>query len=96
MSAPLAPGHKDAPAVALGPTSLVLGAVAATGVWPSLALAMLPWSFIAGPLALAFGLAGVHYARRGIGRMWTAVVGTALGAVSVAGLLTLIVALTAW
>ncbi|MGW2743015.1 hypothetical protein [Streptomyces sp. NPDC001450] len=96
MSAPTAPGHKDSPAVALGPTSLALGAVAATGAWPSLMLAVLPWSFIAAPLAVTFGLAGIHYARRGIGRMWTAVAGTTLGAVGVAGILTLIVALAAW
>ncbi|MEU6085334.1 hypothetical protein ABZ865_00745 [Streptomyces sp. NPDC047085] len=96
MSAPIAPGHKDSPAVALGPTSLVFGAVAAAGAWPSLMLAVLPWSFIAAPLALTFGLAGIHYARRGIGRMGTAVAGTALGAVGMAGVLTLFVALAAW
>lgn len=96
MSAPTAPGRDDSPAVALGPTSLVFGAVAALGAWPSLMLAVLPWSFIAAPLALTFGLTGIHYARRGIGRMWTAVAGTTLGAVGLAGLLTLIVALAAW
>ncbi|MFG2121329.1 hypothetical protein [Streptomyces sp. NPDC048710] len=96
MSAPIAPGHKDSPAVALGPTSLVLGAVAAIGAWPSLMLAVLPWSFIAAPLALTFGLAGIHYARQGIGRMWTAVAGTTLAAAGVGGVLTLIVALTTW
>jgi hypothetical protein len=58
--------------------------------------AVLPWSFIAAPLALTFGLAGIHYARQGIGRMGTAVAGTALGAVGVAGVLTLFVALAAW
>ncbi|MFE2099743.1 MULTISPECIES: hypothetical protein [unclassified Streptomyces] len=96
MYVPTAPGHKDSPAVALGPTSLVFGVVAAIGAWPSLMLAVLPWSFMAAPLALTFGLAGVHYARRGIGRMWTAVAGTALGVVGIAGVLTLFVALAEW
>ncbi|MFF5016235.1 hypothetical protein [Streptomyces sp. NPDC001165] len=96
MSAPIAPGHRDAPAVALGPTSLVFGVVAAIGAWPSLMLAVMPWSFMAAPLALIFGLAGIHYARKGIGRMGTAVAGTTLGAVGMAGVLTLIVALAAW
>ncbi|MFI1762545.1 hypothetical protein ACH41H_10935 [Streptomyces sp. NPDC020800] len=95
MSAPTAPGRNDSPAVALGPTSLVLGAVAAVGAWPSLMLAVLPWSFIAGPLAVTFGIAGIHYARQGVGRMGTAVAGTVLGAVGVAGFLTLIVAFAA-
>ncbi|GHI02363.1 hypothetical protein AQI88_13530 [Streptomyces cellostaticus] len=95
MSAPIAPGRNDSPAVALGPTSLVLGALAAVGAWPSLMLAVLPWSFIAGPLAVTFGLAGMHYARQGIGRMWTAVAGTTLGAIGVAGFLILITALAA-
>ncbi|MFF4036677.1 hypothetical protein [Streptomyces sp. NPDC001816] len=93
MSAPIVPGHRDAPAVALGPTSLVFGVVAAIGAWPYLMLAVMPWSFMAAPLALTFGLAGIHYARKGIGRMWTAVAGTTLGATGLAAVLTLLVAL---
>ncbi|MFJ9815514.1 hypothetical protein ACIRU3_09610 [Streptomyces sp. NPDC101151] len=92
MSAPTAPGSNDSPAVALGPTSLVFGAIAAIGAWPSLMLVALPWSFIAGPLAMTFGLAGIHYARQGIGRMWTGAAGTTLGA---AGFLALFAVLAA-
>lgn len=81
---------RDAPAVALGPTALVLGVIAATGAWPEAVLLMLPWSIIAGALALTFGVMGMHYARQGTGRMWTAVAGTTLGAIGLAGAITLV------
>lgn len=94
MPASTTPGRTDdSPAVALGPTALVLGLIAATGAWPSLMLAVLPWSFLAGGLAVTFGLMGIHYARQGTGRMWTAVTGTVLGATGLAGFLTLFAAL---
>ncbi|MCF3131226.1 hypothetical protein [Streptomyces olivochromogenes] len=81
--------HDDTPAVALGPLALILGVVAALGTWPTLTLFMLPWSIITGGLAITFGAAGIHYARQGIGRMGTAVAGTTLGAIGLAGVLTL-------
>ncbi|MET9451875.1 hypothetical protein [Streptomyces cinerochromogenes] len=77
MPANTASDGADTPAGALGPTALVLGAVAAACLWPPLML--LPVMFLAGGLAVTFGLMGAHYARRGIGRMWTAVTGAVLG-----------------
>ncbi|MET8447995.1 hypothetical protein [Streptomyces sp. NPDC005209] len=98
MSGTTAPRHHhqdhrdDTPAVALGPLSLILGVIAALGTWPTLAFFMLPWSIITGGLAITFGIAGIHYARRGIGGMGTAVAGTTLGAIGLAGVLTLLAA----
>ncbi|MFI9170435.1 hypothetical protein [Streptomyces lincolnensis] len=90
MSAVTTPRQDDSPATALGPVALILGLVAATGAWPALMFATLPWSLIAGGLAVTFGASGIHYARQGIGRMWTAVAGTTLGAVGLVGVYTLI------
>ncbi|MEU6665169.1 hypothetical protein [Streptomyces sp. NPDC046727] len=78
MPANTAPDPADTPAGALGPTALVLGAIAAVSTWPTIML--LPVMFLAGGLAVTFGLMGAHYARLGIGRMWTAVTGAVLGA----------------
>ncbi|WP_405725400.1 hypothetical protein OG607_20865 [Streptomyces sp. NBC_01537] len=84
----------DTPAVALGPTALVLGAFSAVGAWvPALVFVTLPWALMAGALAVTFGAWGVHHARRGAGRLWTAVAGTALGAIGCAGTITLLWAL---
>ncbi|NBE51801.1 hypothetical protein [Streptomyces boluensis] len=75
----------DSPAVALGPTSLVFGTIAAAGFWgPWQGLGMLPVTIIAGGLAITFGATGMHYARTGIGRMWTTTLGTVLGVASFA------------
>ncbi|MDG4857744.1 hypothetical protein P8605_06165 [Streptomyces sp. T-3] len=88
------PNQADEPAVALGPTALVLGAPSALGIWvPELGFAVLPLVFIAGALAVTLGLAGIHYARRGIGRMWTSLAGTVLGAVGFFGVVSLFWAL---
>ncbi|MFH8337207.1 hypothetical protein [Streptomyces sp. AM6-12] len=79
MSDHRTPGRADdSPATLLGPTALVLGAVAALGICPLLML--FPLTVLAGALAVTFGLAGIHYARRGLGRMWPAATGTVLGA----------------
>ncbi|MFE5401220.1 hypothetical protein ACFQ9Z_07390 [Streptomyces sp. NPDC056580] len=94
MSAPTTPDPGGTPAVALGPTALVLGVVAAPGVWPGLMFTVMPWSWLTGGLAVAFGLAGVRYARRGIGRMWPAVTGTVLGALGLGGFFFLLAALS--
>ncbi|MFJ9834061.1 hypothetical protein ACIRU2_22160 [Streptomyces sp. NPDC101169] len=85
MSAPTTPDPGDTPAVALGPTALVFGIIAAPGFWPGLMFVLMPWSWLAGALAVTFGLAGIHYARQGTGRMWPAVTGTLLGFVGLAG-----------
>lgn len=90
MSTATTPRQDDSPATALGPVAMFLGLVAATGAWPALMFATLPWSLIAGGLAVTFGASGIHYARQGIGRMWTAVAGTTLGAVGLVGVYTLI------
>jgi hypothetical protein len=92
MSVPNAPAGSDSPAVALGPTSLVLGAFSALGAWvPPLAFVTLPWATIAGALAVTFGAAGIHCARRGVGgRLRTATAGTVLGASGLAGTLALL------
>jgi hypothetical protein len=74
---------------------VVLGVVGATGAWPTLAWVVLPWSVIASGLALTFGVMGIHYARQGTGRMGTAVAGTTLGAIGLAGVITLIAAFAA-
>ncbi|OIK25016.1 hypothetical protein [Streptomyces malaysiense] len=74
----ITPSRNDSPATLLGPTALVLGAVSAVGICPLLML--FPLTELAGALALTFGLAGVHHARRGLGRMWPAATGTVLGA----------------
>jgi hypothetical protein len=88
--------RSDTPAVALGPTALVLGAFSAVGAWvPALVFVTLPWAIIAGALAVTFGAWGTHYARRGTGRLWTAVAGTTLGAVGCAGTVALLWALGA-
>lgn len=96
MSQPTMPDQSDTPAVALGPTALVLGVIAAIGTWvPALAFATLPWAIIAGALAVTFGVAGIHYAHNGTGRLWTAIAGTTLGAIGFVGAITLIWALSA-
>ncbi|MEU0370165.1 hypothetical protein ABZ070_07860 [Streptomyces sp. NPDC006283] len=85
------PDRTDTPAVALGRTALALGAVSAVGAWvPVLAFFTLPWGAIAGALAVTLGLAGIHYARNGIGRLWTAVAGTTLGAIGFTAATTLV------
>ncbi|WP_150112880.1 hypothetical protein [Streptomyces violaceusniger] len=42
-------------------------------------LVTLPWTIIGGALAVVLGAMGIHHARRGVGRLWAAVAGTALG-----------------
>ncbi|MBR8643329.1 hypothetical protein KEF29_38225 [Streptomyces tuirus] len=71
----------DTPATALGPTALVLGVFSAAGTWAFL----IPWTVLAGALAITFGAMGMHYARKGVGRLWTAATGTALGAAGFIG-----------
>ncbi|CAL9546434.1 hypothetical protein ACFW2V_05225 [Streptomyces sp. NPDC058947] len=71
----------DTPATALGPTALVLGALSTVGTW----VFLIPWSVLAGALAVTFGAMGMHYARKGTGRMWTAATGTVLGATGFLG-----------
>ncbi|MGQ4415797.1 hypothetical protein ACN6LA_000864 [Streptomyces sp. SAS_269] len=85
MSAPTTPDPDGTPAVAFGPIALVLGIIAAPGVWPGLMFAVMPWSWLAGGLAVTFGLAGIHCARQGTGRMWPAVTGTVLGTLGLGG-----------
>ncbi|MFI7012735.1 hypothetical protein [Streptomyces sp. NPDC050164] len=80
------PMETDTPATALGPTALVLGLFSAVGTWAFL----IPWTVIAGALAITFGVMGIHYARRGTGRMWTATAGTILGAAGFFGTVTLL------
>ncbi|OIJ93166.1 hypothetical protein [Streptomyces monashensis] len=84
MSAPSTPRPSDSPAGALGPLSLVLGAVAAASAWPTLTFLLFPWPLLAGGLAVTFGGMGIHYAGRGHGGLWTSVTGTVLGAVGLA------------
>ncbi|MFF7310494.1 hypothetical protein [Streptomyces sp. NPDC008137] len=76
----------DSPATALGPTALVLGAFSAAGTWAFL----IPWTVLAGALAITFGAMGMHYARKGMGRLWTAAAGTTLGAVGLFGTVVLL------
>ncbi|MFE4794554.1 hypothetical protein ACFRFL_05480 [Streptomyces sp. NPDC056708] len=94
MPEPTVPDPTDTPAVALGPTALVLGAISAIGAWVP-ALATFPGAIIAGALAVTLGAAGIHYARHGTGRLWTAIAGTTLGTIGVVGTITLIWAISA-
>ncbi|MFF9087830.1 hypothetical protein ACF1BE_15665 [Streptomyces sp. NPDC014991] len=87
-------GRADTPAGGLSPTALVLGTMAAAGVWPTLTFGLLPVMVVAGGLAVTFGLAGVHHARRGVGQLWTAVTGTVLGTVGLLHPLVLLMALS--
>ncbi|MZF83803.1 hypothetical protein [Streptomyces sp. SID5643] len=86
MTSSTAPGEEDSPATALGPTALIFGVFSAAGTWAFL----FPWTVLAGALAVAFGAMGLHYARRGTGRLWPAAVGTALGAIGFVGTVTLL------
>ncbi|GAA2248411.1 hypothetical protein GCM10010232_39710 [Streptomyces amakusaensis] len=69
----------DSPAVLPAPTALFFGAVAALGVSVPVFFLLTPFDAPADGLALAFGAAGIHYARHGVGRLWVAAAGTALG-----------------
>ncbi|MFG2890947.1 hypothetical protein [Streptomyces sp. NPDC048248] len=90
-----APRRAESPAVALGPTALVLGVLSAVGAWaPALTLGAFPLAIIAGGLAVTLGAAGIHCARRGAGRLWTAIAGTAFGVVGLTGVITLVLALS--
>ncbi|AMW12367.1 hypothetical protein A4E84_24470 [Streptomyces qaidamensis] len=86
MTSSAAPGEKDSPATALGPTALVLGVFSALGTWALL----FPWTVLAGALAVTFGAMGLHYARRGTGRVWSAAAGMTLGATGFIGTITLL------
>ncbi|MFI1015985.1 hypothetical protein [Streptomyces sp. NPDC020965] len=74
-----APDPADSPAVLLGTAALFFGAIAALAVSVPVPFFLTPFAAPAGGLALAFGAAGIHYARRGVGRLWVAAAGTALG-----------------
>ncbi|MEU9478166.1 hypothetical protein [Streptomyces sp. NPDC048191] len=78
------PDGADTPAALLGPVSFGLGLAAAAGLWPPLTFYLFPVMLICGALAFALGLAGIHYAFRGIGRMWMAATGALLGALGFA------------
>ncbi|MFI6371784.1 hypothetical protein [Streptomyces sp. NPDC050546] len=86
MSNATTPEGTDTPATALGPTALALGAFSAAGTWAFL----IPWTVIAGALAVTFGTMGMHYARQGVGRMWSSAAGTTLGALGFLGTVVLI------
>ncbi|WP_138897265.1 hypothetical protein [Streptomyces chryseus] len=45
---------------------------------------------IAGPLAITAGVAGIHYAHHGTGRLWTAITGTILGAAAFGSSITVV------
>lgn len=85
MRDPIVAARQDSPAVALGPTALVLGVIAALT-----SFVFFPFALIAGGLAVTLGAAGMHHARRGVGRMWTATLGTLLGTVGVLGIAALL------
>ncbi|MET9811509.1 hypothetical protein [Streptomyces sp. NPDC006355] len=86
MTSATAPKDTDSPATALGPAALVLGAFSAAGTWAFL----IPWTVLAGALALTFGTMGVHYARQGTGRMWPAAAGATLGTAGLLGTILLV------
>ncbi|MEO3977828.1 hypothetical protein [Streptomyces sp. CAU 1734] len=84
MSERIASDPADSPAVLLGPVALFFGVIATLGVSVPLFFFLTPFAALAGALALTLGAAGIHYGRRGIGRLWVAAAGTALGLVGFA------------
>ncbi|MFF7654806.1 hypothetical protein ACFZCY_34070 [Streptomyces sp. NPDC007983] len=91
MPAPTTVNRADTPAVALGPTALVLGVLSVAGfVPPLLSFFTLPLAPITGGLAVTLGAMGIHHARRGAGRLWMAVAGTALGGLGFVGVIVLL------
>ncbi|MER5547393.1 hypothetical protein ABT072_34290 [Streptomyces sp. NPDC002589] len=84
MSRSAASQGADSPAVLLGPTALGLGLAAAAGLCPWLTFGLIPVMLICGALAFTLGLGGIHYAFRGIGRMWMAATGAVLGGIGFA------------
>ncbi|WP_039936742.1 hypothetical protein [Streptomyces himastatinicus] len=97
MPAPTMAHRTDTPAVALGPTAVVLGVfsvvgvLAIVGLLPSLLLAFtLPLVPIAGGIAVVLGAMGIHHARRGAGRLWMAIAGTVLGGLGFVGVVALL------
>ncbi|MCG0286890.1 hypothetical protein [Streptomyces sp. PSAA01] len=79
-------GRSDSPGVGLGPTAVVLGVFSVAGAWvPALAMVTLPLAIIGGALGAVLGAMGIHHARRGVGRLWAAIAGTALGVVGFLG-----------
>ncbi|MFJ5998186.1 hypothetical protein [Streptomyces sp. NPDC092370] len=90
MTGSAALNEADSPATALGPTALILGAFSAVTAWAFL----IPFSLLAGALAVTFGAMGVHYARKGTGRLWSAAAGATLGTVGVIGTATLVWAMS--
>ncbi|MFH8568242.1 hypothetical protein [Streptomyces sp. NPDC017993] len=85
------PDRADTPAVALGPTALALGTFSVLVAWvPAFGLGAFPLAIIAGGLAVTLGATGIHYARLGTGRLWTAIAGTTFGATGLAGVITLL------
>lgn len=92
MGKTVAAGRSDSPAGALGPTAFVLGVFSVAGAWvPVLVGVLWPWAVLAGALAVTFGAAGIHQAARGVGRLWTAVAGTVLGAAGFGAVIALLV-----
>lgn len=85
MRDPIVAARHDSPAAALGPTALVFGVIAALA-----SFVFSPFALIAGGLAVTLGAAGMRYARQGVGRMWTATLGTLLGTVGVLGIAALL------
>ncbi|MFI1869422.1 hypothetical protein [Streptomyces jumonjinensis] len=79
MSERTAPDPADSPATLLGPVALFFGMVAALGLSVPAFFFLTPLAALAGTLAIAFGVAGIHYGRHGVGRLWLAVSGTVLG-----------------
>ncbi|MEU2712073.1 hypothetical protein [Streptomyces sp. NPDC007205] len=84
MARSTASAGTDSPATLLGPTALGLGGAAAAGLCPWLTFGLIPVMLIGGALAVVFGLTGIHYALRGIGRLWTAATGAVLGTIGFA------------
>ncbi|MFE1310908.1 hypothetical protein [Streptomyces sp. NPDC058755] len=96
MTTPTTPARNDdSPAVALGPLALILGAVSTVGAWPTIWFVGFPWTFLAGCFAVTFGAMGIHYARQGTGRLWTATAGAVLGGAGLGVYLTLLMAYAA-
>ncbi|WP_432010516.1 hypothetical protein [Streptomyces cucumeris] len=80
------------PAVALGPTALVLGALSTLGIWAPTLFFAFPWTALTSGLAICLGAMGVHHARRGAGRLWASATGAALGVAGLGGVVFLLCA----
>ncbi|MGW1980742.1 hypothetical protein [Streptomyces sp. NPDC001889] len=95
MSERTVPDPAASPAVLLGPTALFFGVVSVLGTAVPRLFFLTPFTALAGALALTFGMTGVRYGRRGVGRLWVAAAGAVLGLLGFGAFMSLLIAFAA-